>query len=344
MSETSTDLFRRLSDWASKNRMLSPGAVCVALVVTRHARRLGMPLNAEGLLTGRGGQILGLGKRTVQIILAEHGVTRVLATAGGRTSRGNVFKMRMYVAWLNANTDTSGFDLAVIERWWVDVAKKTAPFQRSLHFSVNINHSLRTALRSLMEQAAKCKDVTVGVVSPRRLHNVPGKQPLSCMPAADSSLRTVRGHIPNAEKMLKHLVGAKLELVLGHEVEAHGAFVADSVTDRLGDYQIEDIVIHVTTSPGEALLRKCKDNLDHGLRPLIITTFRNVVVADTMAENTGIAGRVEIFDVEQFVASNILELSKFKAAGRRLTVKDLITNYNRLAECENNPALLIKGD
>ncbi|MFA7054083.1 MAG: DUF4928 family protein, partial [Kiritimatiellia bacterium] len=100
----------------------------------------------------------------------------------------------------------------------------------------------------------------------------------------------------------------------------------------------------VTTSPGEALLRKCAANLEYGLRPLIITTFRNVIVADTMAENAGLAGRIEIFDVEQFVASNILELSKFKAAGRRLTVKDLITNYNRLAQCENNPALLIKSN
>jgi len=75
--------------------------------------------------------------------------------------------------------------------------------------------------------------------------------------------------------VLQHLVGAKLELVLGHEVEGHGAFVADDVTGRLGDFQIEDFVIHVTTSPGEALLRKCAANLDHGLRPLIITTFRN---------------------------------------------------------------------
>lgn len=142
--------------------------------------------------------------------------------------------------------------------------------------------------------------------------------------------------------VLKHLVGAKLELVLGHEVETHGAFVADSVTDRSGDYQIEDVVVHVTTSPGEALLRKCSDNLDNGLRPLVITTFKNVPVAETMAENKGIAGRVEFFDVEQFVASNILELSKFSVSGRKVTVQDLIGRYNRLAGCENNPGLLIK--
>lgn len=118
--------------------------------------------------------------------------------------------------------------------------------------------------------------------------------------------------------------------------------MADSATDRPGDYLIEDVVIHVTTSPGEALLRKCKDNLAQGLRPLIITTFKNVPVAVTMADNAGILGRVEVFDVEQFVASNILELSKFKAASRKVTVANLIARYNRLAACENNPGLLIK--
>ena len=44
--------------------------------------------------------------------------------------------------------------------------------------------------------------------------------------------------------VLQHLVGAKLELVLGHQIEAHGAFVADNVTDRAGDYAVEDVVVH----------------------------------------------------------------------------------------------------
>ncbi len=143
--------------------------------------------------------------------------------------------------------------------------------------------------------------------------------------------------------VLQHLVGAKLELVLGREIKAHGAFVADSVTDRPGDYRIEDVVIHVTASPGEALLRKCGDNLDDGLRPLIITTYRNMAVAEALAENAGLAGRVEFFDIEQFVVSNIYELSKFTASGRQVTVRELIARYNRLAQCENNPGLLIKG-
>lgn len=295
--------------------MLSPGAICVTLVVTRHASQKGLPLDANVLLSGKGGQILGLGKRAVQAILAEHGIMRILAAAGGRTSRGNVAKMRMYVCWLNANMNAKGFDLSMIERWWAEKARVAAPFLKKLHFGVNYKLSLRAAVGDLLTQAAN-----------------------------SHSLLLKREQASNKEKVLKHLVGAKLALVLGHKAGGLKAFVSDSVSDRLDDFQIEDIVIHVTTSPGEALLRKCSDNLDHGLRPLIITTFRNVAVADTMAENAGISGRVEIFDVEQFVASNILELSKFKAAGRRLTVRELIAHYNHLAECENNPALLIKGD
>lgn len=302
-------LNNKLNIFATQARMTGKGALCVALVVTRHAMKMGLPLDPDKLLTDKSGQVLGLGKGAVQSILAEHGIKRVLAEEGGRTSRGSIGNMRVYVGLLNDIVKTSD-DLEFIEAWWIGKVK--AFFEaKPMIFSLDAKSSLRAAVRNLLRQAEQHQKRDSGTMF--------------------------------LGAVLQHLVGAKLELVLGRAVECHGAFVSDSVTDRPGDYLIEDIVIHVTTCPGEALLRKCTDNLDHGLRPLIITTFRNVAVADTMAENVGISGRVEIFDVEQFVASNILELSKFKAAGRRLTVKELITHYNQLAECENNPALLIKG-
>lgn len=303
-------LSNKLDAFATQAKMTGKGAICVALVVTRHAKEMGLPLDPAKLLTDKSGQVLGLGKGAVQSILAEHGITRVLAEEGGRTSRGSIGNMRAYAGFLNEFAKTSS-DLKAIEAWWIGKVK--AFFEaKPMIFRLDAKSSLRAAVRDLLKQAEQHQKEDAGTMF--------------------------------LGAVLQHLVGAKLELVLGHAVECHGAFVADSVTDRLGDFQIEDIVIHVTTSPGEALLRKCAINLDHGLRPLIITTFRNVAVADTMAENAGISGRVEIFDVEQFVASNILELSKFKAAGRRLTVRELIAHYNHLAECENNPALLIKGD
>lgn len=267
-------------------------------------------MDPSKLLTDKSGQVLGLGKGAVQAILEEHGITKVLAEEGGRTSRGSIGNMQAYVGFLNEFAKTS-HDLAEIEKWWIGRVRKFFD-AKPMVFRLDAKASLRTAVRDLLKQAEQHQKEDVGTMF--------------------------------LGAVLQHLVGAKLELVLEHEIACHGAFVADNVTDRTGDYQIDDIVIHVTTSPGEALLRKCADNLAQGLRPLIITTFRNVAVADTMAENAGVAGRVEIFDVEQFVASNILELSKFKVAGRRVTVRDLIVRYNRLAACENNPGLLIKED
>ena len=61
------------------------------LVVTQHAEDHGtcrsMP---KKLITEGGGQVLGLGKGAVQAVLKRHGIDRVLASEGGRTSRGSL--------------------------------------------------------------------------------------------------------------------------------------------------------------------------------------------------------------------------------------------------------------
>jgi len=54
--------------------------------------------------------------------------------------------------------------------------------------------------------------------------------------------------------MLQHLVGAKLNLLLDDPIKHHGASVADDVSGREGDFVVEDVAIHVTTSPTEALI------------------------------------------------------------------------------------------
>lgn len=69
----------KLEAFASENKMTGKGALCVALVITRHAKEMGLPLDPANLLTDKSGQVLGLGKGAVQAILAGHGITRVLA-------------------------------------------------------------------------------------------------------------------------------------------------------------------------------------------------------------------------------------------------------------------------
>jgi hypothetical protein len=101
-------------------------------------------------------------------------------------------------------------------------------------------------------------------------------------------------------------------------------------------------VIHVTTSPSEALAQKCKGNIDAGRRPIIITISKNTQAAEYLAESQGLAGRVDILDAEQFIATNLYELSLFKTEQRRATVESLVARYNEIIEqCETDASLKI---
>jgi len=78
-----------------------------------------LPLDADALLTEGGGQVLGLGRGAVQAILNRHGITRVLAAEGGRTSRGSIGNMRDYVAFLNTLARQGAVDLDAVEDFWI---------------------------------------------------------------------------------------------------------------------------------------------------------------------------------------------------------------------------------
>jgi len=142
--------------------------------------------------------------------------------------------------------------------------------------------------------------------------------------------------------MLQHLIGAKLNLLLDSPLQHHGANVADDVSGREGDFIVEDVIIHVTTSPSEALIRKCRRNLNNGMKPVIITTNRGALLAEGLAEQADMADRLDVFEAEQFIAGNLYEIGKFAQAGRRNTAEQLITEYNSIVdECETDPSLRI---
>lgn len=122
---TAGGLVDALAKFVAHNQFRGKGPLCVALVVTEHARKSGLPLDPEKLLTDGGGQVLGLGKSAVQAILKRHGVEKVLASEGGRTSRGSLGNMRAYAAFLNTFPPT--VDLAEVERFWVARVQVVSP-------------------------------------------------------------------------------------------------------------------------------------------------------------------------------------------------------------------------
>jgi hypothetical protein len=147
-----------------------------------------------------------------------------------------------------------------------------------------------------------------------------------------------------AGAVLQHLVGAKLECALGKGCVEHNSFsTADAPSSRAGDFLIGDVVIHVTKSPGEAVIQKCRENLGDGLRPIVVTLQRGLTVAEGLAGNASVAERIDIFEVEQFVALNLYEWAKFGADGRKVAVANLVERYNAIVdEVETDPSLRIE--
>jgi hypothetical protein len=300
----------KLAKFVSEKSFRGKGPLCVALVVTRHARDRGLPLDSAQLITEGRGQVAGLGKSSVQTILKKHGIVRVLAEEGGRTSRGSIGHMGSYVEFLNSLHEDGLANLDIIEKWWIERVKihfAGKPFKLNLDPS----KSMRAAIRELLSQARK------------RQQDLPGS----------TFLGTV----------LQHLVGAKLELLLVNEVSHFGASVADAVSSRPGDFVLGDVAVHVTTSPTPTLLEKCRKNLDASLKPLIVTTHDGAAAAKVHAQELNIEDRVDVFECEQFLASNLHELGKFEDTGRRTTAAQLIERYNRIAsEHEDDPGLQIE--
>ncbi|WP_199230226.1 DUF4928 family protein [Azospirillum sp. TSH58] len=300
-----------MEQFARERRFRGKGPLCVALVVTEHARTFGMPLDPERLLTDRGGQVLGLGRAQVQAILGRHHITRVLAEEGGRTSRGSIDNMRAYVTFLNEQHAAGNFDWEAAKSFWIGKVKEHFAARP---FTLRVDHTLglRAVIRNLLSQA-------------------------------EARQREMQGTM-FVGAVMQHLVGAKLDVVLGvGRIEHHGSNQNDQADGRTGDFDVGDVSIHVSTAPSEALVRKCSGNLDAGRKPIIVTGKRGAPLAEGLAENAGIGDRVDIIEFEQFIAMNIHELGRFAADGRRIRIEELIERYNAIVgEHETDPSLRIE--
>lgn len=306
------ELPKQLHEFASSHKFLgNKGPLCVALVITRTAIKSGLPLDPAKLVTAAQGQVLGLGKSAVQAILADYGITKVLAAEGGRTSRGSMGNMQDYVAFLNSLAKDKSLDLKAVEAWWANRVRDY--FESSpLKLRVDTGSSLKACITGIFDEAKKRQSENRG--------------------------STVLGAV------MQHLVGAKLEFLYPDQtIQQSGYSVADSPTGRSGDFQIGDCVIHVTTAPGALLIQKCSDNLDRGLRPLVVSTNAGAALAETLAEEQGINRRIEVLDITQFLVANMLEWTGFNGAQRRHTFEELIARYNAIVEaCETDPSLKIE--
>src|SRR3569833_3015564 len=304
----STTLYSELDRFYIDHKFSSKGKLSVALVITEHAKKRGLPLDAESLLTNGGGQVNGLGRGAVQYILARHGIDKILAQEGGRTSRGSISNMREYVEFLNTFSES---ELGLIELFWIE--KVNIFFSGKPHIiKLDSSQSLRSLISDLIQQAESRQKESQGVYY--------------------------------VGAILQHLVGAILDCALGIGHFSHNSFsTSDAQTGRNGDFFIGNVALHVTTTPTESVISRCKNNLEKGRRPIIITTKRGLALDEGLAENVGLATRIDIFEIEQFIALNLYEFAKFDEHGRTVAVSDLVNRFNQVVlQFESDPSLLIE--
>jgi hypothetical protein len=288
---------------------LSKGSLSLALILTRNAKAKTFPLSKSDFVTGAGGQVVGLGGGAIKKILRDYSIDRILSSEGGRTSRGNMERMEAYVDLLNALHDAGELNLGEAEGFWVGRAIAYFDAQPFI-FKLDAARSLRACVRDLIAQAVERQ-------------------------------REVKG-TKYAGAVMQHLVGAVLDITVDGGLKHHGFAVADAPSARSGDFLLGDVAIHVTTAPGEALIGKCVSNLSTGLRPLIVTTEDGVGGARALARQAGIDERLDVIEIEQFLATSLYKRSRFDRDARSAAVAELVERYNVIvAECETDPSLRI---
>lgn len=302
---------RRLKDFQEQYNAVTKGPLALLVQLTRMIRTKTFPLDPDDFLTQNKGQVAGLGGGNLKKILKEHDITQILASEGGRTSRGNMGLMIKYIEFLNDWQSSEVIDFDAVESYW---AEQVREYFRNQPFTLMADPSrtIGASLDELFEQARK-----------RQKQNQ-GTQYLGTM--------------------LQHLVAAKLSLILPTtDFQIHGASVADSPTDRSGDFVISNTILHCTTAPGEPLIQKCKANIRAGCLPVIITIFDRVRTALDLAADAELSGRVEVWDIQQFLSTNVNEHSMFDGMARNAKLADIIAKYNAIIdEKETDPSLRIE--
>lgn len=301
----------RLRVFQTENNIVTKGPLSVVVQFTRMVREKKFPLDPSDFKTEKEGQVAGLGGGNLKRILRDYGITQQLSSEGGRTSRGSMGLMIKYVDFLNRWNAEETVDFDEIEAFWAEQVReyfRNQPFVLTADTSKTVGANLD----ELFEQARK-----------RQKQN-PGTQYLGIV--------------------LQHLVAAKLCLILPEgSFEIHGASVADAPTARSGDFVINKTIIHCTTSVGDLLLNKCKVNIENGFRPVIITIYERVQTALNQIEDAGLSGRIEVWDIQQFLSSNVHEHSLFDEGKQNATLGTIIENYNHIvSEKENDPSLRIE--
>ena len=142
----------------------------------------------------------------------------------------------------------------------------------------------------------------------------------------------------------QHVVGAALclhypDMAIGN----HSYTTADEQTGRVGDFVVENAALHVTTAPGEALMRKCSANLALDVLPIVLTLRERIAAAEGLAGNFDIADLISVRNVVDFVADAVDIPAQYQRGRMSTRLRGLLETYNtRVAAAEPDPSLQVE--
>lgn len=281
-----------LRTFQDTNNITTKGPLSLMVQLTEMFSQKPEPWSADDFIAKKKGQVSGLGGPRLKRILANHGINRTLSSEGGRTSRGSMGLMMEYINFINDLSSRKILNFVFVADFWADAVKD---YFNNLPFTLSGDNAktLSSNFDDLFEEARQ------------RQRENPGSQYLGTV--------------------LQHLVGAKLAILFPNEkLTSHGSSVADAPTGRGGDFIVNDVVFHCTTAPGGPLIAKCKENISAGARPLIITLFERVHTALDLGADEGLSGRVEVWDIQQFLTTNIHEWSAFDSKSRNEKLAEIV--------------------
>lgn len=311
--QTTLDLVKRwwdsLAPVKQNNNLPAKGTVAGALVVLESLKdKYVLDINQHRAKKGQS-QIKGVGKASVQKILARFGETRDFLKEGGRTNRGlagDTAKLldALKLAGLDSlSANARNETLTEVQRFLVG---KVGEYFSRERVKVIYNPA-NTAWQSVHDLLETAKEV--------------GKE----------------------GPVAQYLVGAKLSLRFPHlNVRNDISSAQDELSGSPGDFLVNDAAFHVTVAPNPGHFEKCKQNIGMGYSVYLLVPDRILVGTRQNAESL-LPGQITTQSIESFVAQNLEELSVFSKGELIGGFRRLLERYNeRVDQVEPDKSMLIE--
>ena len=143
----------------------------------------------------------------------------------------------------------------------------------------------------------------------------------------------------------QHLVGAKLQYKFKESsdviIEHHSSSTADVQTNRLGDFDIGNAVIHVTKTPNAGHFEKAYSNANAGrITYILVPEIKLNTTILTNDIDVEYKSKVNVYSIEQFISQNIDEIALFRKDLSLQGLKEVLEIYNSLVEIYENDSSL----